>query len=666
MASVDDRRSSFPVRIDRAVTAYEVRHGRVTGSLEIPGSRSITNRALVIAALASGPSSLLHPLEAEDTEAMRSCLRAFGVAIADDDPEAWIVEGSAGLLSVPGAPLEVGNSGTTARFITAVSALVPGRVVIDGSARMRLRPITDLVAALRALGAQVEMLGDGEGPPLAVGAKNPVGRSITIDATRSSQYVSAVAMIAPLLDGDTEIRFLNDVLVSRPYVEMTLDVMAAFGAAAEMRPGPMIHVRGSTGYRGTGYSIEPDVSAAVYPAAAAAVSNGTIEIVGVDVRSRQPDLLFFEVLADMGCSVEWTQTGVRVSGPGRLAAVSRDMNSAPDAALMLAVVCAFAGGVSTVSNIGNLRIKESDRLTALREQLAVIGITAHTTADSIVVEGGSPHGGEIATYDDHRIAMAFAVAGVATPGVGIVDPECVAKTWPGFFNALESVTVPAAMVRPDMGIIVAIDGPGGSGKTTVSRAVGERLELPHLDTGAFYRAATLVALEASLDLDDKSAVIAEVSRHRFGYAGGRMLIDGRDVGSEIRTEAVTRASSPVSAIPEVRRLMVAQQREWVAGQGGSAVVEGRDIGTVVFPEAGLKVFLTARPEVRATRRASEQGHEDVERVASDLHRRDTIDSTRADSPLTAAPDAVILDTSDLTIEEVVDRIVVTARERQTG
>lgn len=648
------------------MTVYEVRYGRVAGSLEIPGSRSVTNRALLIASLAHGPSSLLRPLEAEDTAVMRSCLRALGVEIADGDPEAWIVEGSGGLLSVPDAPLNVGASGTTARFITAVSALVPGRVVIDGSPRMRLRPITDLIAALRDLGAEIDILGEGEGPPLAVGGQTPAGRSITMDATRSSQYVSAVAMIAPLLDGDTEIRFSGDVLVSRPYVEMTLDVMAAYGAEAEMRPGPVIHIRGSTGYRGIEYAIEPDVSAAVYPAAAAAVSGGTIEIVGVDFRSRQPDLLFFDVLAEMGCSVDWTQSGVRVSGPVRLAPVSRDMNSAPDAALMLAVVCGFADGVSTVANIGNLRIKESDRLTALQEQLAVIGIKAQTTADSITVEGGSPHGGEIATYEDHRIAMAFAVAGVATPGVRIQDPGCVAKTWPGFFAALESVTVSATMVRLDMGIIVAIDGPGGSGKTTVSRAVGERLELPHLDTGAFYRAATLVAIEASVDVQDAPAVIEEVSRHRFGYADGRMLIDDRDVSSEIRTEAVTRAASPVSAIPEVRRIMVAQQRAWVAAQGGSAVVEGRDIGTVVFPDAGLKVYLTARPEVRAARRASEQGHEDVTRVASDLHRRDTIDSTRADSPLTAADDAVILDTSDLTIDEVVDRIVATAKERQTG
>ncbi len=206
-------------------------------------------------------------------------------------------------------------------------------------------------------------------------------------------------------------------------------------------------------------------------------------------------------------------------------------------------------------------------------------------------------------------------------------------------------------------MIVAIDGPGGSGKTTVSRAVGERLGVPHLDTGAFYRAATLVAIEAGIDPLHAPAVVEEVSRHRYGYVAGRMRVDDRDVAEAIRTDDVTRAASPVSAIPEVRRLMVAAQRQWVTEQGGSAVVEGRDIGTVVFPEATVKVFLTARRDVRATRRALEQGHDDVDGVAGALERRDTFDSTRKDSPLKAAADAVELDTSDKTIDEVVDEIV---------
>ena len=641
-----------------------VRSGRVAGSLEVPGSRSITNRALVVAALAQGRSTIDRPLDAEDTEAMRSSLRALGVGIGDEDSAAWIVEGSGGRLSVPSEPLDVGASGTTARFMTAVAALVGGPVTIDGSDRMRLRPIIDLVEALRALGAEVDLLGEGAGPPLRVDGARPIGRSITIDATRSSQYVSAVAMIAPMLEGDTEIRFVDDLLVSRPYVEMTLDLMAAFGAECEMRPGPEIYVRGSTGYRGTTFTVEPDMSAAVYPAAAAAVTGGSVEIVGISESSRQADLLFFDVLEDMGCVVEWTTSGVRVIGPRRLAAVQRDMNTAPDAALMLAVVCAFADGVSTITNVANLRIKESDRLTALREQLAGLGIVSATTADSITIEGGAPNGGVVATYDDHRIAMAFAVAGVAVPGITILDPDCVSKTWPAFFTALDSITASGARVRPGMSLIVALDGPGGSGKTTVSRAVGERLELPHLDTGAFYRAATLVVVEASIDLNDTDAAIEEVSHHHYGYSNGRMMVDDRDVSSDIRTDAVTRAASPISAIPEVRRLMVAAQRGWVDANGGSAVVEGRDIGTVVFPDADLKVYLSARAEVRAARRASEQGHEDVARVAGDLERRDSIDSTRADSPLTAAEDALILDTSEMTVDEVVDLIVRTAGERR--
>jgi 3-phosphoshikimate 1-carboxyvinyltransferase len=643
--------------------AHGVRAGKVTGSIEVPGSRSITNRALVVSALAGGRSTLIRPLDADDTVAMRTSLRALGVTIDDSNPTAWFVDGSGGDLAVPPGPIDVGASGTTARFITAVAALAPGPVTIAGSERMKHRPIADLLDALTSMGGEALLTGPGSGPPLIVGDPVPVGRSFTIDASRSSQFVSSVAMIAPLLVGDTEIRFKGNVLVSRPYVEMTLDVMSAFGAEVEMRAGPSVFVRGSTGYLNAEFAIEPDVSAAVYPAGAAAVSGGTVEILGMDRTSRQADIGFFEVLAEMGCSVEWFDSGVRVSGPEMLSSVDRDMNSAPDAALAVAVVSAFAEGTSTISNIGNLRIKESDRLTALQEQLQTIGIVATTTRDSITIHGGAPHGGRISTYEDHRIAMSFAMVGVAVPGIAILDPDCVSKTWPGFFAALDSITEPIANVGESMDIVIALDGPGGSGKTTVSRAVGQTLELPHLDTGAFYRAATLVVVESGIDPDDSASVAEEVSRHEYGYEGGRMLVDGRDVSAEIRTDAVTKAASPVSAIPEVRRTMVAQQRAWVQAAGGSAVVEGRDIGTVVFPDADLKVYLTARPEVRAARRANEQGHEDVERVTADLDRRDTIDSTRADSPLSAAEDALVLDTSEMTFEQVCERIISTARAR---
>ncbi len=638
------------------MSGYTVRAGRIAGSLEVPGSRSITNRVLVVAALAGGASRIRRPLHADDTVVMRDCLRALGAVVKDGEAGEWVVEGTGGLLRVPDRPLDVGASGTTARFITAVSTLVPGPTEISGSERMRVRPITDLVDALHLLGADIEMLSEGPGPPLRTGGTRPTGRRIVIDARRSSQYVSAVALIAPLLEGDTTIEFVDGVLVSQPYVEMTIDVMTAFGASVELRSGPALVVRGETGYVAGDFDVEPDLSAAVYPGAAAAVSEGTIEILGVHRTSRQADRLFFDVLEEMGCTVTWSGRGVGVSGPVHLEPVERDMNEAPDAALALAVVCAFAGGTSRITNIGNLRIKESDRLRALEEQLQGLGIDARSDSESITIVGGRMQAGTVETYDDHRIAMSFAVAGVAVPGITILDPGCVAKTWPDFFAALEAITAPAN-VGGRMGVIVAVDGPGGSGKTTVSRAVGRRLGVPHLDTGAFYRAATLVAVEAGIDPFDAPGVIAEVSRHRYGYVDGRMRVDERDVEDAIRTDDVTRASSPVSAIPEVRRLMVAAQREWVAEHGGSAVVEGRDIGTVVFPDAPVKVFLTARRDVRAVRRALEQGHDDVAGVAGALERRDNYDSTRKDSPLKAAVDAVELDTSDMTIDQVVDAIV---------
>ena len=645
------------------MTSRSIRPGVARGSVRVPGSRSITNRALVTAALAAGSSTLVGPLDADDTTAMRRCLRALGVSIDDADSTAWVVEGTGGTLLVPEATLDVGASGTTGRFITAVAALVDGPVEIDGSPRMRERPIADLVDGLRALGASVDFLADGPGPPLLVGGTRPRGRSIEMEASKSSHYVSAIMLIAPLLEDDTEIRFVGDVVVSKPYVEMTIDTMRSFGADVEWIAGPAIRIRGSTGYAATQYEIEPDLSSAVYPAAAAAVSGGRLELPGINRQSRQADLKFFDILTAMGCDVLWSDHGVEVRGPAKLSAVTCDMGDAPDASLMVAVLAAFADGTSVISNVANLRIKESDRLAALEEQLAAMGVDRSTTADSIVVHGGVARGAVIETYDDHRIAMSFAVAGLAVPGIAVQDPNCVAKTWPGFFDVLDAITVQTARVSDRMKLVVAIDGPGGSGKTTVSRRVGEDLDLPHLDTGAFYRAATLVVVEAGIDPDDTVAVIEEVGRHQYGYASSRMMVGKRDVSDGIRTDAVTRAASPVSAISEVRRLMVAQQRDWVAAHGGSAVVEGRDIGTVVFPDADLKIYLTASPEVRARRRAVEQGREDLNQVAGDLERRDKIDSSRVDSPLTAAEDAVIVDTSDLSIEEVVGSIVAEARRR---
>ena len=310
--------------------------------------------------------------------------------------------------------------------------------MIDGNARMRARPIEDLASALRALGVRIDVLGENGCPPLRVhGGELPGGRA-EIDARRSSQYVTAVLLAAPYARADVELVFSGGILVSRPYVELTLAVMRAFGAEADWRGAGALHVRAGRGYQGRVYAIEPDASAAVYPLCAAAISGGRARVEGLPGSSIQADLKLLEVLEAMGCTVSRGADYVEVRGPlGRLRGVSVDMNDMPDAALAVAVVAAFAGGPSELRNIANLRIKESDRLAALETELRKLGAQASASADALAITPGRLHGAQIDTYDDHRMAMAFALAGLRVPGVAIRDPGCVSKTWPDYFEMLE-------------------------------------------------------------------------------------------------------------------------------------------------------------------------------------------------------------------------------------
>ena len=399
-----------------------------------PGSKSITNRALVAAALATGGVSRLEgPLEADDTEVMRRALRGFGVMIDDvDDP--WLVLGTGGRLAAPGT-VDVGASGTSARFLTALAALAPGFTTIDGTPRMRQRPIGELTAALAALGVDVETT-DGC-PPVTVHGGGLSGGTVTVDSARSSQFVSAVLLVAPMAEGSLVVEAPG--LVSSPYVETTLEVMRAFGAT--VRPCGEHRWRVEpTGYRTAHLEIEADASAAVYPLVAAAILGGVVAIDGIPAASTQADLRILEVLEAMGCEV-WRRAGrVVLAGPSRrLTAVDVDMNSAPDAVLGLAVACLFADGPSRIRNVGNLRLKETDRLTALATEIRRVGADARIEGDDLVVVPGEIRPARVHTYDDHRMAMSFALVGLARPGITIENPRCVEKTWPGYFDMLSGL-----------------------------------------------------------------------------------------------------------------------------------------------------------------------------------------------------------------------------------
>lgn len=621
--------------------------GPVSGTVRLPGSKSITNRALVVAALASGTTRLTGALLADDTEAMVDSLNRLGVPVSWDGTE-LVVEGSGGSPGSGEAALDVRGSGTTARFLTAAVTIRDGTVAIDGNRRMRQRPIGDLVRTLGELGAAVETLGERDRPPLRVTGRSLAGGAAVLDASRSSQFASAVLLVAPYADRDVVLQ-LEGPVVSRPYIDQTLQVMTAFGARAGWDGDRKLIVE-TGGYQARDFEIEGDASAAAYPLVAAALCGGTVQVGPLPADSVQADLRLLPILERMGATIERQGDGWAVTGrPHSLAAVTEDMNPAPDAVVALAVAALFADGGSRFDNIANLRIKESDRIDDLAAELEKLGGSVSTGPDHLAVAGGTLHPAVINPHDDHRLAMAFSLAGLRIPGVRVEDPDCVAKTWPEFFDVLESFTTP---------LIVAIDGPGGVGKSTVSQAVAARFGLRHLETGGMYRAGALAVLEAGLDLEDEEAVAGLIDTLSVDIRAGRVLLGGRDVTEELRTEAVSAASSRVSAVPRVREALVELQRRWVPAGEGGAVVEGRDIGTVVFPESRVKVFLTARPEVRAVRRVRDLGMDesDIPRVAAELAVRDERDSTRAIAPLRAADDALLIDTSEMAIEDVIEAV----------
>lgn len=428
----------YGATVSGVTAAYQVipADGPIRAIVRPPGSKSETNRALVLGALASnGVTRLWGALEADDTRAMRGALRSLGVMV-DDNDDPWMVLGTGGELTAPDQTIDVGASGTTARFITAVAALVKGPVEIDGTARMRERPIGHLTDALIQLGANVEA--GGGTPPVRLNGGGLVGGSVAVDGSQSSQFVSAVLMIAPMLDEPTRIEVTGE-LVSGRYVAGTVNMMRRFGA--EVAVGDNVYEVAPSRYRKTHLHIEADASAASYPLVAAAISGGEMEIEGIPSDSTQPDLAILDVLEEMGCRVLRTDDRLNLYGPDRaLSAVDVDMERAPDASLAVAVACLFADGQSRISGLSTLRVKETDRLEALHTEINRLGATAVIEGDSLVVKPGPLQPTLVKTYDDHRMAMSFALVGLMAPGIEIDDPGCVSKTWPDYFRVLEAIS----------------------------------------------------------------------------------------------------------------------------------------------------------------------------------------------------------------------------------
>jgi 3-phosphoshikimate 1-carboxyvinyltransferase len=409
----------------------------VDGVVKVPGSKSLTARAMVTAGLATGESALREAAICDDTRFMSDGLRALGATVKACGTSFRII-GTGGALREPTEPLFLGNAGTAMRFLTAVACLGRGRCVLDGSPRMRERPIQYLLDALSSLGATARSVNENGCPPVEITGDGLKGGAVSMPGDTSSQYFTAILLAAPYAADGVEVRVEGD-LASRPYVDMTLDVMHDFGVRVERNGYESFTVPAGQKYTSCEYTIEGDWSAASYFLAAAAITGGRVCVENVSLESRQGDKEFVRVLERMGCQSRSGSEGVEVTGADTLKGIDVDLNSMPDVAQTLAVVALFADGETTIGNVANLRLKECDRISATATELRKLGATVEEFPDGLRIRPGKPRGAEIETYDDHRMAMSFALAGLRIPDVTIKDPACVMKTFPDFFKTLESL-----------------------------------------------------------------------------------------------------------------------------------------------------------------------------------------------------------------------------------
>jgi 3-phosphoshikimate 1-carboxyvinyltransferase len=410
--------------------------GGVDATVIVPGSKSITNRALLAAAMAEGESRLTGALFSDDTEVMAAALKTLGLRVEMDEAAATMtVWGTGGEIPAREAELFVGNAGTATRFLVPYLCLGHGRFRLDGVPRMRERPIQPLLDSLASLGASaVSELGNGC-PPVVVNANGLRGGRVRMRGDQSSQYFSALLLTAPLTDQGVEIETEGE-LVSRPYIDLTAAVMGAFGATMRHEAYRRMIVPGGQRYRATEYAIEPDASNASYFFAAAAITRGRVTVRGLHRNSIQGDIRFLDILQQMGCTVTDSSDGVTVQGPDRLRGIDADLGDISDMAQTLAAIAPFAAEPVTIHNVAHSRLQECDRVTAVATELARLAVRVEEFPDGLCVHPGEPRGGLVRTYDDHRMAMSFALIGLVVDGIKIENPSCVRKTFPDYFARL--------------------------------------------------------------------------------------------------------------------------------------------------------------------------------------------------------------------------------------
>ncbi|MFD1712288.1 bifunctional 3-phosphoshikimate 1-carboxyvinyltransferase/cytidylate kinase [Ottowia sp. GY511] len=645
----------------------------VRGSVRLPGSKSISNRVLLLAALCEGRTVVHDLLDSDDTRVMLDALRALGCGVQVDGSRATI-DGLGNRPRQPQAELFLGNAGTAMRPLTAALAVLGGDYQLRGIPRMHERPIGDLVDALRALGCTIDYLGTPGYPPLRIGQPAVrLDQPIGVRGDVSSQFLTALLLALPLAASqpgrrDVVIEVVGE-LISRPYVEITLQLLARFGVQVQREGWSRFTIPQGSRYRSPGdIHVEADASSASYFIAAGAISepgrgpNG-LKIEGVGEQSIQGDIRFVDAARAMGAEIDSGPNWLQVRrGAWPLKAIDLDCNHIPDAAMTLAAMALYADGPSTLRNIASWRVKETDRIAAMATELRKLGAQVEEGTDFIrVTPPDSTTGWRAAslhTYDDHRMAMCGSLAAFnpARLPVRIQDPRCVGKTFPDYFETLFAIAEPSTPVP-----VLCVDGPTASGKGTLAAAVAHRLGYHYLDSGALYRLTGLAARQAQLEPEPvNEAEIAALARQLpVQFRADRVWLAGEEVTEQIRSEAAGMDASRVSALPSVREALLNLQHSFARLPG--LVADGRDMGTQIFPFAPLKVFLTADAAQRADRRhkqlISKGISANIDSLRADLAARDARDSSRSVAPLQPAQDALLLDNSQLSVEESVDRVL---------
>jgi len=639
------------------------------GTVVLPGSKSISNRVLLLAAMSAGTTAVHDLLDSDDTRVMLVALEKLGCSIRREGAVLHLTGLGGKLQDTAGAAvaLFLGNAGTAMRPLAAALAVLGGQFELSGVPRMHERPIGDLVDALQALGCDIGYLGKKGFPPLRIGAPRlKLDEPIPVRGDVSSQFLTALLMALPLVATNDIVIEVKGELISKPYIEITLNMLERFGVAVRREGWRRFTIPAGSQLRSPGIvHVEADASSASYFVALGAIAaeSQPLRIEGLGRASIQGDIRFLDAAEAMGAQVKSGPNWIEVRrGAWPLKALDLDCNHIPDAAMTLAVMALYAEGPTRLTNIGSWRVKETDRIAAMACELRKLGAKVEEGPDFIRIEpppeATAWKAGRIHTYDDHRVAMCFSLAAFnpAALPVRIEDPKCVAKTFPDYFETLFSAAQPVVGSVP----VICVDGPTASGKGTLASQLAERLGYHYLDSGALYRVTALAARRAGLELgpSQEQAIASVAAKLPVRFEGDRVTLGDEDISETIRTEAAGMDASAVSTLPAVREALMDLQRGFKTLPG--LVADGRDMGTVIFPMAPLKVYLTATAAQRAERRhkqlISKGISANIVTLRADLEARDLRDTTRAVAPLTPAQDALLLDNSSLTIDASISQV----------